>query len=55
MSTAEATKFYDIKDLIADRGDIAIVIEEHHYTPGHYYISAFKLRVPNLLGIRSLT
>ena len=55
VSIAEAAKFYDIEDLIADWGDIAIVIEEHHYTPGHYYICIFEPFDSSLLSDRDLS
>jgi hypothetical protein len=35
-------KFCGLDDLIADQGDVAVVIDEHPDTPGQFYISAFR-------------
>ena len=43
MSSAKETKFYNVKDLINDQGDIAIIIEEHPDTPGQFVISTYQL------------
>src|ERR1700728_1493789 len=36
-----ATEFSEFDDLIADQGDVAIVIEMDPDTHGHFYISAY--------------
>ena len=41
-STVEKTKFYDVKDLIDNQGDIAVIIEGNPDTPGQYFISAYQ-------------
>jgi hypothetical protein len=38
----EEAKFCEIDELITNRGDVAIVIEEHPDTPGQFYIAAYK-------------
>jgi hypothetical protein len=50
MTWTKAFNFSDIEDLIADQGDIAIVINELQDTPGQFYISAYQPFDPNALS-----